>query len=346
MNVQLALLAVVVTIADGQERVDPQEKERFERETKAYVAAKANYDGACKLKLACRLLEEADGEYLNGRKREGRALKDRAEARLELIVQHYPGTQAAVDAQMLLDGKKVESRPLPPVPIAPRPPRPPKTRPMPAKVVEADAPPATKPTAQDRNGIQEPRRPGSSVVPVLSEVDEKQEASLNQWWSDKARDPLTTKSDKAIMNSLVTRINSGDPFSDRPQPMIRMGPGGRAQLVPGSGRPNLQDEIEFLARNWRSCNAPTVRAYLAAVADHWGANQFVQCLRLEFADDASLRDFKARFTFAFYQHSGGFPDFAAALAIARRIKNVGVENLTDLEKEFVAAHGDVFKVGP
>jgi hypothetical protein len=76
------------------------------------------YHGAVKLRLIYQIFDDAEAEWARGNQRPAQELERRAKTHLQLLLDRYPGTQAARDAQDLLDGKKPPRRPLPPVPSA------------------------------------------------------------------------------------------------------------------------------------------------------------------------------------------------------------------------------------
>jgi hypothetical protein len=93
---------------------------RAAKEEAAYRLAKVEFAAARKLKDARRLADDASEEVRRNPKEAAR-LRDLAADRYQEIVKSFPGTQAAADAQKLLDGKAVPDRPLPSVPRQPGP---------------------------------------------------------------------------------------------------------------------------------------------------------------------------------------------------------------------------------
>jgi hypothetical protein len=83
--------------------------------TDAYRMAKAEYDAAHLLRIARRLAKDAKANPQYGEQ-----LFQRVDDRYRQIIRDFPGTQAAVDAQNLLNGLEPPNRPMPPDPDKPR----------------------------------------------------------------------------------------------------------------------------------------------------------------------------------------------------------------------------------
>jgi len=96
-----------------QERKDKAEKlqaetERLKRE---YRQALAAYEADKKLRMARTLANDAALERAKGKQSESERLVEKARERFREILDAYPDTQAAADAQELLDGKNPPPRP-------------------------------------------------------------------------------------------------------------------------------------------------------------------------------------------------------------------------------------------
>jgi hypothetical protein len=85
-----------------------------------YEVAKAEYHAAEKLRLARQLLLLSHKADANGDGKTAARLSGSVDRWYESIVQFYPETQAAADAERLLDGQEVEDRPMPPLPKLPQ----------------------------------------------------------------------------------------------------------------------------------------------------------------------------------------------------------------------------------
>ena len=79
----------------------------------AYRAAKAEFEAARKLKNARRLVEDARVEDARSNPGEADRLRGRAAERYREVLKSFPATQAAADAQVLLEGKELPDRPMP-----------------------------------------------------------------------------------------------------------------------------------------------------------------------------------------------------------------------------------------
>jgi hypothetical protein len=108
--------------AAAQAAKEKAEREKFEVEMKAYRTADAEYDAIRKLKLARVLEDDAREEQAQGHRAKADGLRAKAKAYYQDIIEKYPGTQGATDAQSLLDGQSPEVRKLPPLPVPPAPP--------------------------------------------------------------------------------------------------------------------------------------------------------------------------------------------------------------------------------
>ena len=113
--------------------------------------------------------------------------------------------------------------------------------------------------------------------------------------------------------------------------------------TPGIG---LRDEIEFLEGNWDSCRSKRAYDYLGDIAVRFQVNQFIKNLRLTFRDAKAAREFRAKFVFRGYRSVGNVPDFMKLVSVSRRVKQIGVANLHDDEKEIVKANRDLFEPMP
>jgi hypothetical protein len=90
------------------------EAKELQRTTEAKV--KAEYEAARKLSIARRLARGGQEEEAGGNSREAERLRGQAAEHYREIVKSFPGTQAAAEAQALLDGKAPPDRPQPPDP--------------------------------------------------------------------------------------------------------------------------------------------------------------------------------------------------------------------------------------
>jgi hypothetical protein len=105
--------------AEAKARAE-EEAERLEEEMARFEVAALEYHSDNKLRLARGLVQDAKVEKLGGNFRAAERLEDRARERYADIVKDFPGTQAAADAQSLLDGKPPPDRPRPPLPVLPK----------------------------------------------------------------------------------------------------------------------------------------------------------------------------------------------------------------------------------
>jgi hypothetical protein len=96
------------------------EAQRCEAEMVSYELAKARYHAAGRLNVARRLTTDAESENANGNDREAERLLNKAKQRCQELVDRYPDAEEASDARLILDGKAVPPRRVPPVPVLPR----------------------------------------------------------------------------------------------------------------------------------------------------------------------------------------------------------------------------------
>jgi len=120
--------------AEHQEQIEKYENDQaaYQQNMRAYDADKAEYEATRKLNSARQLF----GSY-----------SSKVAPKLKEIIKSYPDTQAAKDAQMLLDGKEVPVRNIPDVPV---PPNQPKTK-KPGKLI-LPPPPDRKSDAASETG--------------------------------------------------------------------------------------------------------------------------------------------------------------------------------------------------
>jgi hypothetical protein len=109
------------------------DKDAYDRALPIYLKAKVEYDAARRLKSA----RAPAGADESAREDYERRFKDDYQKARREIIKLFPGTQAALDAQSLLDGKGAPYRKLPPEPTRPAPPSepalalPPRPQPLP-----------------------------------------------------------------------------------------------------------------------------------------------------------------------------------------------------------------------
>jgi len=112
----VALALTTPTLGQDQTAKERAQQEELERKKRreaddAYRMAKNEFLAARKLRL---LREALKGDDRNSQ--EGKELRELVADRYREIMTAFPGTQAAIDAAQLLDGKEVRERPAPPDP--------------------------------------------------------------------------------------------------------------------------------------------------------------------------------------------------------------------------------------
>jgi hypothetical protein len=98
------------------------QRDLFQKQVDAYRRAKAEYDAAVQFKLARALAVEAENRRLAHQEGIGDDLFEKVGRRYRGIIEEYPDTAAAADAQAVLDGRSAAERKLPRVPVPPVPP--------------------------------------------------------------------------------------------------------------------------------------------------------------------------------------------------------------------------------
>lgn len=132
----------------------------FEAQHAEYVRKRSEFEGAGKLRTSIKLNRSlVESAQLNQR-----PIPDLVRSRYQEIIDRYPGTQAAEDAKLLILGKAVEDRPVPPEPQAPQRPGPP-PMPVPPKLPDI---PKNVVIAQADSSSAQPPQPNRQMPLIVS----------------------------------------------------------------------------------------------------------------------------------------------------------------------------------